>query len=259
MNINKPLSWNSSDEIGIMVREYNAMLYKLSESKSQLELTQREKAWREIAQQVAHEIKNPLTPMKLTLQQLERSVQNGNGSSEKLQKAIESLLGQVNTLNEIASSFSGFAKMPELKIARVDLVAVIQRCVDLHSSSGEVSFKSTLKNAFVDGDEQLLERTISNLIINGFQAGVPARPVKINISLQLLDLDFRIEVQDNGAGISPEIEELVFFPHFSTKKSGSGLGLAIAKQGLEQMNGKIWFKTEQGRGTSFFIELPRAN
>jgi two-component system nitrogen regulation sensor histidine kinase NtrY len=254
---NQPLTWNSPDEIGLMVKEYNSMLYKLSESKNQLELTQREKAWREIAQQVAHEIKNPLTPMKLTLQQLERSVQSGNGTSEKIQKAIESLLSQVNTLNDIASSFSGFAKMPELKIVELNLIDIVKRAVDLHSSAGQVTLKLTVTDAFVKGDEQLLERTISNLIINGFQSAQPGRAVAVVVSLEAVGNKFFVCVKDNGVGIAPEIQELVFLPHFSTKKSGSGLGLAIAKQGIEQMNGKIWFETQEGKGTSFFIELPR--
>jgi two-component system nitrogen regulation sensor histidine kinase NtrY len=254
---NQPLTWNSPDEIGLMVKEYNSMLYKLGESKSQLELTQREKAWREIAQQVAHEIKNPLTPMKLTLQQLERSIQSGNGTSEKIQKAIESLLSQVNTLNDIASSFSGFAKMPELKIIELNLVHIVKRAVDLHSSAGQVTLKLSVTNAVVRGDEQLLERTISNLIINGFQSAKPGRAVAVVVSLDMVGDKFVVCVKDNGVGIAPEIEELVFLPHFSTKKSGSGLGLAIAKQGIEQMNGKIWFETQEGKGTSFFVELPR--
>ncbi len=111
--VNQPLVWKADDEIGLMVREYNQMLFKLSESKAELEQTQRERAWREIAQQVAHEIKNPLTPMKLTLQQMERALQSGKNTEEKTGKAIGTLLTQVDTLNEIASSFSSFAKMPE--------------------------------------------------------------------------------------------------------------------------------------------------
>src|SRR5690606_36988038 len=131
--MNNPLTWTATDEIGMMVKEYNSMLFKLSESKIELEQTQREKAWREIAQQVAHEIKNPLTPMKLTLQQLERAIRDGNGSPEKIQKAIASLLSQVDTLNDIASSFSGFARMPEPVIVKLEVVSLLKRVIDLHS------------------------------------------------------------------------------------------------------------------------------
>lgn len=253
---NNPLTWNASDEIGLMVKEYNTMLYKLSESKSELEQTQREKAWREIAQQVAHEIKNPLTPMKLMLQQLERSLQSGNGSAERSQKAITSLLSQVDTLNEIASSFSGFAKMPELVVKPLELVSAVKRTVDLHSPSGEILFKSGVKEVQVMGDEQLLSRTFSNLILNGLQSGNPGQAIRIQVSIERVGSNVKVEFNDNGKGIDPKIADLVFLPHFSTKKSGSGLGLAIARQGIEQMHGRIWFESTPGKGTSFFIELP---
>lgn len=254
--INHPLTWNSNDEIGLMVKEYNTMLYKLGESKNELEHTQREKAWREIAQQVAHEIKNPLTPMKLTLQQLERSLQAGNGTTEKSQKAIAVLLEQVDTLNDIASSFSGFAKMPELVMKEMEVVSAVKRAVDLHSSSGEILMRSSIKEIFILGDEQMLNRTFSNIILNGLQSGSPGQAIRIQVSVTRIGDQVRIEFKDNGKGIDPSIADLVFLPHFSTKKSGSGIGLAISKQGIEQMKGKIWFDTTPGRGSSFFIDLP---
>ncbi|HEY0654780.1 MAG TPA: HAMP domain-containing sensor histidine kinase [Chryseosolibacter sp.] len=256
--LNKPLTWNTTDEIGLMVKEYNAMLYKLSESKNQLEQTQREKAWREIAQQVAHEIKNPLTPMKLTLQQLQRQIENNNSNPDKTQKAVAMLLSQVDTLNDIASSFSGFAKMPEPSIKKLELVSCVRSAVDLHAASGEIAFRSIAKEIFVMGDEQMLNRTFSNIILNGLQSGIPGQAIKINVSISVHLQTVRIEFRDNGKGIDPSIAELVFLPHFSTKKTGSGIGLAISKQGIEQMHGRIWFETKVGEGTSFFIELPTA-
>jgi two-component system, NtrC family, nitrogen regulation sensor histidine kinase NtrY len=254
--LNQPLTWNTDDEIGLMVKEYNSMLYNLSESKSQLEQTQREKAWREIAQQVAHEIKNPLTPMKLTLQQLERSIQSANGSTEKSQKAIAVLLAQVDTLNDIASSFSGFAKMPEPVIKKMDLVSTVKSAVDLHSPGNDISFKTSSKEILVFGDEQMLHRTFSNLILNALQAGRPGQPLHIVVTITKADAMARVSIQDTGKGIDPEIKELVFLPHFSTKRSGSGIGLALSKQGIELMKGRIWFESKVGEGTTFFVELP---
>lgn len=254
--MNHPLTWTATDEIGMMVKEYNSMLFKLSESKIELEQTQREKAWREIAQQVAHEIKNPLTPMKLTLQQLERAIREGKGSVEKTQKAIATLLSQVDTLNDIASSFSGFARMPEPVIVRLDVVGLIRRVVDLHSPTGEITLKSAVKEAFVLGDEQLLSRTFSNLILNGLQSGSPGKATRVSVSIQLKNDKVRILFQDNGKGIEPEIADRIFLPHFSTKKSGSGLGLAISRQAIHQMNGAIEFETRVNKGTTFTIELP---
>lgn len=254
--MNHPLTWTATDEIGIMVKEYNSMLFKLSESKIELEQTQREKAWREIAQQVAHEIKNPLTPMKLTLQQLERAIREGNGSVEKTRKAIANLLAQVDTLNEIASSFSGFARMPEPVIVRLDVIALLKRIVDLHSPTGDIVFKSSMREAFVMGDEQLLGRTFSNLILNGLQSGSPGQAIKVKVMVEREGGRVRIRFQDNGKGIDPQIADRVFLPHFSTKKSGSGLGLAISRQAIHQMNGLIFFETQPGKGTVFTIELP---
>lgn len=254
---NEPLTWTATDEIGIMVKEYNSMLFKLSESKIELEQTQREKAWREIAQQVAHEIKNPLTPMKLTLQQLERAIREGNGSPERTKKAIESLLSQVDTLNDIASSFSGFAKMPEPVIQKLELVALLKRVTDLHSPTGEIALRSNEKEVYILGDEQLLSRTFSNLILNGLQSGRPGRRTRVTVTLEAGDDKVKIYVEDNGRGIDPEIADRIFLPHFSTKKSGSGLGLAISRQAVHQMNGTISFETKVGKGTKFIIELPR--
>ncbi len=256
--INQPLKWKADDEIGLMVKEYNQMLFKLSESKAELEQTQRERTWREIAQQVAHEIKNPLTPMKLTLQQLQRSVQAETNTQEKTEKAIFSLLTQVDSLNDIASSFSTFAKMPEPVIQRLELVSLVRRIVLLHSQSGDLVFTTALKDAFIQGDEQLLGRTFSNIILNAFQSAIPGRHQQLKIALERKESKFLLTFQDKGKGIDSHIAERIFLSHFSTKKSGSGLGLAIAKQAIEQMDGKIWFDTVAGQGTTFFIELPES-
>ena len=196
--------------------------------------------------------------MKLTLQQLERAIRDGNGSPEKTQKAIATLLTQVDTLNDIASSFSGFARMPEPVIVRLDVVALLKRVVDLHSPTGDIAFKSIVREAYVLGDEQLLSRTFSNLILNGVQSGNPGQHTRVSVSLQLHKDMVQIQFQDNGKGIDPEISDRIFLPHFSTKKSGSGLGLAISRQAIHQMNGNIYFETRVGKGTTFTVELPLA-
>lgn len=253
---NQPLVWKTDDEIGMMVKEYNQMLFSLSESKAELEQTQRERAWREIAQQVAHEIKNPLTPMKLTLQQLERSVHAGTAGPEKVQKSITSLIAQVNTLNDIASSFSSFARMPEPVMKPLEVVSLLRRIVDLHSHSGDLRFDTSSKELHIIGDEQLLGRTFSNIILNALQAARPGEPSIVWIRAEAREGKASLSFQDNGKGIRPEDAEQIFIPHFTTKKSGSGLGLAIARQAIEQMKGRLWFETVVGRGTMFYIELP---
>lgn len=252
---NEPLEWNSDDEIGLMVREYNHMLDTLSASKQELEKNQREKAWREIAQQVAHEIKNPLTPMKLTLQQLERSLQHDEGN-EKLKRAVLSLLSQVNSLDELASSFSSFAKMPEPVMKPIELVSLVNRVINLHANESEIMLRSEVTEAPVLADEQLLGRILSNIILNGIQAVPKGRQAKIVVTITHRSPYFSIAISDNGSGIDPELKDKVFLPHFTTKKTGSGLGLAIARQGIEQMGGRISFSTSV-EGTTFQINLPK--
>lgn len=257
-NLNKPLEWKSDDEIGLMVREYNHMLDTLSNSKQELEKNQREKAWREIAQQVAHEIKNPLTPMKLTLQQLERALQNDDPSNDKLKRSVASLLAQINSLNDLASSFSSFAKMPEPVMKPIELTSLLARTVNLHAEEASVTLTTTVQTAPVFADEQLLGRIISNIILNGIQAVHKSREPIIAVTLEAHNLYFKVEIADNGAGIEHDLIDKIFLPHFTTKKTGSGLGLAIAKQGIEQMGGRISFTTSSV-GTVFRIELPQNN
>src|SRR5690606_5281600 len=254
--INEPLRWDAADEIGLMVKEYNQILYKLGESKAELEQSQRERAWREIAQQVAHEIKNPLTPMKLTLQQLERHLHSGVDLKDKTSKALASLLSQVDTLNEIASSFSSFARMPEPDIQKLELVSLLKRIVDLHSQSGIITFRHPQGEVPIMGDPQLLGRVFSNIILNAFQAARPGIAARVEIVLERVGEVYRISFRDNGRGIDPDFADRVFLPHFSTKQSGSGLGMAISRQGIEQMNGRIEFVSRPGEGTTFIIELP---
>jgi len=256
---NQPMEWKANDEIGLMVKEYNKMLSNLEQSKTQLTLSQKENAWREIAQQVAHEIRNPLTPMKLTLQQLEQVMVNGSLTSEKTQQSVKMLMAQVETLNNIAGSFSAFAAMPELVLSRVDVAELIPNAVALFENhgSGEVRFEESSKPVFIQGDRQLLGRIFSNIILNGLQSGSKGKSVSVEISILPQDEYCIIRFRDNGTGIVPELREKIFLPHFSTKKTGSGLGLAIAKQGIEQMGGEIWFETNAQSGTTFFIKLER--
>ncbi|MCS6973451.1 MAG: HAMP domain-containing histidine kinase [Cyclobacteriaceae bacterium] len=252
---NQPLHWMSRDEIGLLVQEYNRMLIKLKESITELERTQRERTWREIAQQVAHEIKNPLTPMKLTLQQMQRQMGNADAA---LRKAVETLLEQIEVLNGIATSFSAFAKMPEPVMERVNLVPLLETVVRLHEEAGKITLDSNLKEAWVNGDAKLLNRILSNLVLNAIQAKHPQRDVQVQVRLFAEGAYHVVSVADNGTGIDEAIQDKIFFPHFSTRKSGSGLGLAIARQGIEQMGGSIWFQSAEGSGTTFFVKLPMA-
>lgn len=253
---NKPLQWTANDEVGMMVNQYNSMLAKLEESKRELERTQREQAWREIAQQVAHEIKNPLTPMKLTLQQLERSMEKGDDDKERVKNSLASLLTHLNALNDIASSFSSFAKMPVPVITEVNLVLVLQKTITTFKEECSITFDSDVKEAVLLADEKILNRVFVNLLLNSIQAAKAGTPMQVHIRLEMVDGFYRIMFADNGKGIEDSLKDKIFLPHFTTKKSGSGLGLAIAKESITQMGGKIYFKTST-EGTQFFIELKR--
>lgn len=256
---NEPLQWNTRDEIGLLVGEYNKMLIKLQESKEALSKSEKESAWREMAKQVAHEIKNPLTPMKLSIQHLQRAVKDDSvNTREKTEKTLHILLEQVNNLNEIATSFSSFAKMPVPKAQRFDVSAVFRRIIALHSTNSELTIHSTVpdKKYEVTGDEQLMGNIFTNLLINAMQSVPQGTKAVVYANLTEKEGKVLLEVRDNGSGIPEKIRDKVFIPNFSTKYAGSGLGLAIAKRGVEHAGGRIWFETMEATGTSFFIELP---
>jgi two-component system, NtrC family, nitrogen regulation sensor histidine kinase NtrY len=256
---NEPIEWNSKDEIGLMVDEYNKMLLKLEESKIALAKSEKESAWREMAKQVAHEIKNPLTPMKLTIQHLQRTIKDKSDNIKALtEKALNTLLDQVNNLNEITTSFSAFAKMPVPKYQRFEIGSVLANAINLHNNSGGANINSDIKDDkfYVTGDEQLMSSIFTNLILNAIQSVPNSRQPEISVSMQKKDSNVLIEIKDNGTGIPANIRDKVFIPNFSTKFAGSGIGLTVAKSGVEHAGGRIWFETIEGQGTSFFIELP---
>lgn len=254
---NEPLEWAADDEIGLMVKEYNSMLVNLEKSKKALALSEKESAWREMAQQVAHEIKNPLTPMKLKLQHLKRVLAAGQNLEQNHNKPIDSLLGQVEILSDIATSFSSFAKMPIPLSERLDVADVLKKATRLFSAE-EVEINANIPRnpVWIEGDKNLLGRIFNNLILNAIQSVPDGKKAKLEVELELTSTRARISVSDNGAGIGEDIKEKIFIPKFSTKEKGSGIGLAIAKRGVEHAGGSIWFESETGQGTTFFIEFP---
>lgn len=255
---NEPIDWNSNDELGQLVGEYNAMIKNLEESRQKLERNQREMAWREIARQVAHEIKNPLTPMKLTLQQLQRRLMGQKAiTSADIEKPITSLLHQVDVLKDIATSFSAFAKMPIPDLKKFDIIELLKKSFDLHKNENgvEIEFHAENDHLFVLGDEKLMGRITTNIILNAIQSS-DQKGIKVDGSVVVSGNNVLIEISDNGPGIKGEIHDKIFLPGFSTKAQGSGIGLAIAKHGIEQSGGQIWFESEEGSGTKFYIELP---
>ncbi len=255
---NEPLVWSADDEIGLMVKEYNRMLINLEKSKKALALSEKESAWREMAQQVAHEIKNPLTPMKLKLQHLQRVLTSGKTElGDDYKKPIESLLHQVDTLSDIATSFSSFAKMPIPLSEKLDLADTLKRAIRLFNQD-EIDMSSNIPRdpVWIEGDQKLLGRIFNNLILNAQQAVDEGVSPKLEVELELTSVRARILITDNGSGIPDDIKEKIFIPKFSTKEKGSGIGLAIAKRGVEHAGGSIWFESEPGKGTTFYLEFP---
>lgn len=256
-NLNEPLVWPAEDEIGLMVGEYNKMLANLEKSKRALALSEKESAWREMAQQVAHEIKNPLTPMKLKLQHLKRVLAEAPNLGIDFNKPIDNLLSQVETLSDIATSFSSFAKMPMPKSERINLSEVLKKSVRLfHEDSLEIKTNIPKQAVWVMADDQLLGRIFNNLILNAAQAMPEGKTCLLEVELLVTHNKARITFMDNGQGIPEEIREKIFIPKFSTKAEGSGIGLAIAKRGVEHAGGSIWFESASEEGTTFFLEFP---
>lgn len=261
--LNEPIKWKSDDEIGMLVKEYNRMLEKLQESKVALANSEKQAAWRDMAKQVAHEIKNPLTPMKLTLQQMQRTLPNEGGPPNKrlIDRAINSLIEQIDNISAIANSFSDFAKMPVPKHELFDLTSVVNSTVLLHANNPSISIKSQVPSRamWVMGDQKLMGSIITNLIINGVQSVPEERRPEILVKMDHNDDSVTLEVHDNGSGIPESIRSKVFIPNYSTKKQGTGLGLALAKHGIEHAGGSIWFESVEDEGTVFFVELPLAD
>jgi nitrogen fixation/metabolism regulation signal transduction histidine kinase len=261
--LNQPLEWKSDDEIGVMIGAYNQMLRKLEDSKQELAESEKVAAWREMARQVAHEIKNPLTPMKLTIQHLQRTTYRNMPNSERINKTFDSLIDQIDNISDIATSFSDFAKMPLPKNELFEITNVLEKAANLYAEDKKIILRSDIlvKETHVMGDRQLTGRIITNLIINGIQSVPASRQPEIMLKLHTDEGNVYIEVKDNGVGIAENIRNRVFLPNFTTREQegGTGLGLAIAKRGVEHAGGTIWFESEEDIGSSFFMSLPISN
>lgn len=258
---NEPLEWKTKDEIGQLVEAYNAMIKELEISTEKLKQSEREGAWREMAKQVAHEIKNPLTPMKLSIQYLQHAQKSDpERARAMISRVSQTLIEQIDGLAHIATSFSNFAKMPKAELKEVDIKAIVQSTYNLFTEGqpSEIAIHLNVppQKTPVIADPKQLTRIFNNLIKNAQQAIPETVEGKIDIELTINDKEVVVAVKDNGSGIPPDIESKVFQPNFTTKSSGMGLGLAMCKNMIEAMNGNIYFETEVGKGTTFYVSLP---
>ena len=256
---NTKLDWDTNDEIGILIKDYNELTHKLAESAAVIARTERDTAWREMARQVAHEIKNPLTPMKLSIQYLERAVSNApERASELIQKVSATLVEQIDNLSQIAGEFSNFATLPKASNERIILNEVVEHIHDLFRKRDDmdINMLEPIEDIFVFADKNHLVRVLNNIVKNATQAIPGDRRGKIDIELSKNDDCAIVSVKDNGVGIPEDMKDKVFTPNFTTKSSGTGLGLAISANMMDAMNGRIYFESKVGEGTCFYIELP---
>lgn len=246
-----------SEEISLLVKSYNNMVDKLEESAVKLAQGEREQAWREMAKQVAHEIKNPLTPMRLTVQNYQRKFDESDPNvKNKLDDYSKTLVQQIDTMSAVASAFSNFASMPAQQNETLDVVKIVQLALDIFNED-YIQFNSTEEEVIARLDRTQLIRVLTNLVKNAIQA----MPEELENKLILVSVyknknNVIISVKDNGKGVLEENKERIFEPKFTTKSSGMGLGLAIIKNIIENYNGTITFKSEEGKGTEFFVSFP---
>ena len=257
---NEKIDYRLNDEIGQLVLHYNRTIDELEQSATLLAKSERESAWKSMARQVAHEINNPLTPMKLTIQQLQRTKTMNDGRFDAyFEKSAVMLIEQIDNLSRIAGTFSDFARMPEANFERVDVAAKLNSVVQLFINNNEqvqIDYRGAESNIFVFADPEQLVQVFNNLLKNAIQAIPSERKGKIKVSLKD-DKQVIIKITDNGIGIVDEVHDKLFAPNFTTKTTGMGLGLAISKNIVELSGGTITFESKKNEGATFTVVLPK--
>jgi signal transduction histidine kinase len=250
----------NSKEINLLVKAYNAMVDELEISAIKLAQGEREEAWREMAKQVAHEIKNPLTPMRLTVQSFQRKFEpNDPDVKQKMRDYSETLIQQIDTMNAVASAFSNFASMPAQQNETLNVVEVVDLALEIFNEEF-ITFESDSPEIIAKIDRTQLIRIITNLVKNAIQAIPEGQENReIVVAVRQKGDSVRITVKDNGKGIKKQDIERIFEPKFTTKSSGMGLGLGIIKNIIENYKGTITFDTEFAKGTTFTVSLPIIN
>ena len=248
---------NATKEIDSLVNSYNKMIDDLEDSAERLAKTEREQAWQEMAKQVAHEIKNPLTPMRLTVQSFQK---NSGFKSEdeklKLNDFCEILIEQIDTMSNVATSFSDFATLPKTQLEKTDIVEATKKVVEIFEQNN-ITLETSDENIFVKLDKEQWIRVMTNLIKNSIQSIPHDRESNIQVKIIESTKKVKIIVSDNGLGVSNKNREKIFEPKFTTKSDGMGLGLGIVRSIINSHRGKISYKSKNNKGTDFTISLPK--
>ena len=257
--IERRLATRSADELVVLEADFNRMAVELDAQRRQLERTHRLEAWTEMARQVAHEIKNPLTPVQLSAEHLLRvHTDRGSPLTPVLQGCVESILKQVRILRQIASEFSSYASSPEARRAPTDLAALVNEVVASYRPGleGRIALSTDLPPDLprVLLDPVLIQRAITNIIENALHAMPDEGTLSIGVGRGPGRL--RLIIRDSGVGLEPDVLARIFEPYFSTRITGTGLGMAIAKRNVELNGGTIAVASERGRGTAVTITLP---
>lgn len=252
----KPIRYYKNDELSSLVKSYNKMILQIQDQKERLSFTEKEQAWREMAKQVAHEVKNPLTPMKLTIQNFKRKFNPEDPDVvDKVNKMTDSMVEQIDMIATVASAFSQFAQLPEKHNELFNLNKEINQIVRIFNDEN-IFVHSNREDIMVNMDKIYLNRIITNLVTNAQQAAASDRAPIINVDLEQKQKRIVISVEDNGVGIPEELFDRIFEPNFTSKNSGMGLGLTMVRKMVEDYRGEISVKSELDKGTKFTVILP---
>ena len=248
---------NVSEEIYTLVNAYNSMIDELEESAVKLATSEREQAWREMAKQVAHEIKNPLTPMRLSVQNFQRKFDPKDPDmTRKVNEFSNTLINQIDTMSSIASAFSNFAKMPAQQNETLNVPKIVKLALDIFNEE-YILFSAEKEEILAKFDRTQLIRVVTNLVKNAIQAVDDVENPAILVAVTEEENRACLTVSDNGVGISEENKAKIFEPKFTTKSSGMGLGLAMVKNIVESCNGNISFTSKLNKGTIFKVHFPK--
>ena len=251
-----PIKYYKNDELNALAKAYNRMILQIQDQKERLRFKASEEAWREMAKQVAHEVKNPLTPMKLTIQNFERKFDPQDlNVTDKVKQLSKTIVDQIDVIAAVASAFSEFAKLPEKNNEVINLNSEINDILGVFNDD-LIYLHANKNDIMINMDRIYLSRIITNLVTNAKQAKSDEREMMINIDIEQYQRRVVISVQDNGVGINQVMFEKIFEPNFTSKNSGMGLGLAMVRKMIEDYKGEINVKSEVGKGATFIITLP---